>query len=289
MTREFLTVDVPGGRLAAERWPGSRPDLVLLHSGVTDRRSWYETADRLSPGYSLVAYDRRGFGQTVASSETFDHVRDLRTLLDALDLDRVWLVASSAGGRVAVDAALTYPERVAGLVLLAPAISGAPDIESLDPQTERLDTAIDQATAAGDLAEVNRLEAWLWLDGPAAPEGRVSGAVRELFGEMNGIALKSEAESAAEDSDVSAWSRLAEITVPVTVAWGELDVPVLNERYRQIIERLPNATGRELPGVAHLPYLEDPDLVAGLVRTALRAAPTTPRSTGRRPASWPAT
>jgi pimeloyl-ACP methyl ester carboxylesterase len=270
MTREFLNVDVPGGRLAAESWTGAQPTLVLLHSGVNDRRSWYETADRLSPGYALVAYDRRGFGQSVASSDRFSHLEDLRTLLDVLDLDRVWLVASSAGGRVALDTALTRPERVAGLVLLAPAISGAPDIESLDADTERLDTAIDRATATGDLAEANRLEAWLWLDGPAGPEGRISGPVRDLFLEMNAIALKSEAESAAEETDVSAWSRLAEITVPVTVAWGELDVPVLNARCEAIVERLPNATGRQLPGVAHLPQLEDPELVAGLIRAAVQ-------------------
>ena len=270
MTREFLQVNVPGGRLAAERWPGAPPALVLLHSGVTDRRSWYETADRLSPGYSLVAYDRRGFGQSLASPETFSHVEDLRTLLDGLDLDQVWLVGSSVGGRVALDATLSYPERVAGLVLLAPAISGAPNIGSADPETDRLDAAIDAAIEAGDLDEANRLEAWLWLDGPDGPEGRVSGPVRELFGEMNAIALKSEAESTAEESEVSAWSRLTEITVPVTVAWGELDVPALNERCRRIVDRLPNATGRELPGVAHLPYLEDPDLVADLVRAALQ-------------------
>ena len=270
MAREFLQVDVPGGRLAAERWAGSPPTLVLLHSGVTDRRSWYETADRLSPGYSLVAYDRRGFGQSVASSDAFSHHRDLQALLDAFDLDQVWLVASSAGGRVALDAALTYPERVAGLVLLSPAISGAPPMESIDPQTERLDGAIDAAIEAGDLAEANRLEAWLWLDGPAGPEGRISGPVRDLFLEMNAIALEAEGGAAAEETEHSAWSRLAEITVPVTVAWGELDVPVLNERCQRIVERLPNGTGRELPRVAHLPYLEDPDLVADLVRAALQ-------------------
>lgn len=274
MTREFSNIDVPGGRLAAERWPGSRPDLVLLHSGVTDRRSWYETAGRLSPGYAQVAYDRRGFGQSIASPEAFRHVEDLRTVLDALELDQVWLVASSAGGRVALDATLTYPERVAGLVLLAPAVSGAPPIESSDPRTERIDEAYEQAMAAGDLTEVNRLEAWLWLDGPAGPEGRISGPVRELFLEMNAIALKSEAESAdgAGNSDIDAWSRLAEITVPVTVAWGELDIPVLNARCRQIVERLPNATGQELPQVAHLPYLEDPDLTAEVIRRAVASA-----------------
>ena len=271
MTREFLNIDVPGGRLAAECWTGSQPDLVLLHAGVTDRRSWYETANRLSPGYALVAYDRRGFGQSVASPEAFSHVRDLESLLDALDLDHVWLVGSSAGGRVALDATLTFPERVAGLVLLAPAISGSPDLESLDPETARLDVLVEAAMEAGHLDEANRLEAWLWLDGPAGPESRVSGAVRELFLEMNAIALESEAESAEDssNSDMDAWSRLPEITVPVTVAWGERDVPVLNERCRQVIDRLPNATGRKLPQVAHLPYLEDPDLTAEVIRHAV--------------------
>jgi len=143
MTREFLHVDVPGGRLAGETWAGARPTLVLLHSGVTDRRSWYETADRLSPGYSLVAYDRRGFGQSVASSEVFSHVKDLSTLLDALDLDQVWLVASSAGGRVALDATLTHPERVAGLVLLG------------HPAADRFAAAVT-ALAAGRTTELSR-------------------------------------------------------------------------------------------------------------------------------------
>ena len=40
---------------------------------------------------------------------------------------------------------------------------------------------MEAADTAGDLDEVNRLEAWLWLDGPAGPEGRVSGPVREAL------------------------------------------------------------------------------------------------------------
>jgi pimeloyl-ACP methyl ester carboxylesterase len=273
MTRDFLSVDVPGGRLAAERWPGARPDLVLLHAGVADRRSWYETADRLSPGYSLVAYDRRGFGQSPAGSGPFTHVGDLYAVLDAIGADPVWLVASSAGGRVALDATLTYPDRVAGLVLLAPAVSGAPVLEDVDPVTAELDAAIDAADAAGDLDEVNRLEARLWLDGPAGPEGRVSGPVRDLLLEMNATALRAEAEApGAGDSDISAWDRLAEITVPITVAWSELDIPAWNDRCRRLVERLPRANGRELPQVAHLPFLENPELVAEVIRSTVVGA-----------------
>ena len=272
MDPEALSVDVPGGRLAAERWPGPGPTIVLLHSGVNDRRAWTETAQRLVDAYAVVAYDRRGFGKSPSEAGPFTHVDDLRAVLDAVEVERAWLVGSSAGGRVALDAALAFPERQAGLVLLAPAVSGAPGIEA-DPESERLDTLIEAAVESGDLDEANRLEARLWLDGPAGPEGRVGGPVRELFSAMNAVALRSEAESAAGtgNSDVDAWSRLAEIRMPVTVAWGELDVDVLNQRAQELVGRLPSATGRELPHVAHLPYLEDPDLIADLIR---RAVPT---------------
>ena len=53
-----------------------------------------------------------------------------------------------------------------------------------------LDTMIESAENAGDVDEVNRLEAWMWLDGPTADEGRVVGAARDLFLEMNGKALR---------------------------------------------------------------------------------------------------
>lgn len=271
VTPETVSIDVPGGRLAGERWAGPGPTLVLLHSGVNDRRAWTETARRLADAFTIIAYDRRGFGESPASPDPFTHVEDLHAVLDATGVERAWLVGSSAGGRVVLDAVLAYPERVAGLVLLAPAISGAPGGLEADPETERLDGLIDAAIDAGDLGEANRLEAWLWLDGPAGPEGRISGPVRELFRDMNAIALRSDAESTAGtgDSDIDAWSRLAEIRMPVTLAWGELDIEVLNQRCAEIVERLPSASGRELPHVAHLPYLEDPDLVADLIRSAV--------------------
>jgi pimeloyl-ACP methyl ester carboxylesterase len=71
---------------------------------------------------------------------------------------------------VALDFALSHADRVAGMVLLAPAVSGAIGPEQADPDTERLSDLVDAADAAGDPAEVNRPEAWPWLHGPAGPE-----------------------------------------------------------------------------------------------------------------------
>jgi pimeloyl-ACP methyl ester carboxylesterase len=225
----------------------------------------------LAPEMTVAAYDRRAFGESPPSAKPFRHVDDLLTVLDQVADGPAWLVGASAGGGLALDTVLTAPDRVAGLVLLGSAVSGAPEPE-LDPATERLGALIDEAMAAGDLEEANRLETHVWLDGPAGPEDRVTGAARSLALDMNAIILRNGVPEDAGDSGVDAWSRLEEVRVPVTVACGDLDVPFLISRSREVAGRIPGARHEVLPGMAHQPYLEQPETVARLVRRALAHA-----------------
>jgi pimeloyl-ACP methyl ester carboxylesterase len=115
-----------------------------------------------------------------------------------------------------VDLALACPARVAGLALIGAAVRGAPYPEVTEGPTAELDGLIEAADAAGDDDEVERLEAWLWLDGPSAEEGRVGGSARELFLDMSGRAHR--AEDPGDQAEMSpAWNRLREITVPTLV------------------------------------------------------------------------
>ncbi len=273
MTRVSRSIDVDGARLAADLWPAddqsSGAPVVLLHAGICDRRSWYTTAERLAGLGPVLAYDRRGFGETGPSAQPFRHGHDLLSVLAQSFDEPAWLVGSSMGGGVALDAALAAPDRVAGLVLLAPAVTGAPDDGDLDADTQLISDLLDAADAAGDSGEVNRLEAWLWLDGPAGPEGRVGGPARDLTLAMNAIVLGHAVAEDAGSSEAEAWPQLGAVKVPTTVAWGELDLPFIRRRCRSLAELLPQARARVLPGTAHLPYLEQPELVAGVIRDAV--------------------
>jgi pimeloyl-ACP methyl ester carboxylesterase len=196
----------------------------------------------------------RGFGETTYDREDgWSPVGDAVALLEAAGLRKPIVVASSMGGQGAVDLALAHPERVGGLVLIGSAIRGAPYPESEDEP--ELYAWLEAAEAAGDLDEVNRLEAWLWLDGPSAPEGRVGGAARELFLEMNGRALRAP-ERGEEAEPPAAWPRLREISVPTLVMVGRLDERGLQEVDEQAARAIPGARFRPLDGVAHLPHLE---------------------------------
>lgn len=266
---EPICVDRSGIRLVGERRAAPGPTVVLLHAGVSDRRSWRQLVDELPEDLDVVSYDRRGFGETPPSHAAFSHVDDLIAVLDQCAGGPAWLVGSSMGGGVALDAALAAPERVAGLVLIAPAVGGSP-VPDVDADTARLDRLIGEATEARNLDELNRLETWLWLDGPAQTEGRVAEPARRLFRTMNNIVLNNAVPEQAGDSGLDAWDRLGEVRCPATVACGTLDVPFLLDRSRLLAERLPHGNFRAMQGAAHLPQLECPAALAHLVVDALR-------------------
>jgi pimeloyl-ACP methyl ester carboxylesterase len=268
---ERYVIERDGGSLVGERWPGDGQLVVLLHEGVSDRRGWRQVAELLAPEHAVVAYDRRGYGESPLSAVPFRHLDDLLAVVDREQAESAWLVGASAGGGLALDAALAAPDRVAGLVVIGTAVSGAPE-PVLDPATAVFDKLLDAAIAAGDHAETNRLETWLWLDGPSAAQGRVGGPARELALDMNAIIIANQPAEADDPAGAGAWHRLDEIRLPVTVACGDLDVPFILERCRYLADRLPDSRYRELSGLAHQPYLEDPRQIADLIRSAQLAA-----------------
>ncbi|MEO1400659.1 MAG: alpha/beta fold hydrolase [Cyanobacteria bacterium J06635_1] len=110
--------------------------MLLLHAGVADRHMWRHQIADLSDQYHTIAYDRRGFGETIAPDEAFSHVEDLREVLEHLGISAVALIGCSQGERIAIDFALTYPQRVTALGLIAPAVSGAPAPEDFPTEIQ---------------------------------------------------------------------------------------------------------------------------------------------------------
>lgn len=264
---ETFTVAVPGASLAVESQGKGRP-IVFLHAGVADRRMWQAEMDAFAVTHRVVAYDRRGFGKTSASGQVHSHVDDLKAVLDRLGKEPVVLIGCSQGGRISIDFALTYPERVAGLVLVAPAVSGAPSPASYPPSIAARIEEIEQAEEEEDLDRINALEAWLWLDGPTSREGRVDGAARDLFLDMNEIALTHD-EIGDERTSPPAMPRLAQLTMPTLVIWGDLDFEHIQRRSAEIAATAPKGEAFLIPDTAHFPNLEQPKMFGDRLRQFL--------------------
>lgn len=230
-------------------------DVLLLHAGVNDKRSWSHVVDRLSARHRCVAFDRRGYGETTYEPEDgWSDVGDAIEVLDAMGIDRAVVVACSMGGATALDLALLQPDRVAALLLIGTAVRGAPYPTVTEEPDATLERETGAAEEAGDLDEINRLETWTWLDGPKA-EGRVQGAARELFLEMNEHALR-QPDPGERAEGPQTWERLGEIAVPVLILVGTLDVQDIREVDAMLPGLLPDARIGWLDGVAHVPHLE---------------------------------
>jgi len=225
---------------------------------------WRAQIDAVGARHKAIAYDRRGFGETRAEPEEFSSVADLMAVIDALgDGAPAILVAGSQGGAVALDAALLHPAAVRALVLIAPNVSGSPEA-TYPPEVKALMAQQKHAQDAGDLDRLNAIKARLLLDGPLAPEGRVPGAPRRLFLDMNDIVLRS--PPVGSNRDVApAYPRLDEISAPALVLWGDLEFPHIQSRSRHIATVMPHGSGHELSGTAHLPSLDRPAEIAALV------------------------
>jgi pimeloyl-ACP methyl ester carboxylesterase len=244
-------------RLAYEsRGVAGGADVLLIHAGVNDRRSWRHVVDRLASRHRCVTFDMRGFGETTFEREDgWSPVTDAVAVLDAAGLGRPVVVACSMGGQTAIDLTLAHPDRVAGLVLIGTAIRGAPYPELAEGPTADLNARLEAADSAGDIDEVARLDAWMWLDGPSAAEGRVGGMARQLFLDMNGRALR--AADPGQEAELSpAWPRLDEIAVPTLVMIGRLDAEDIQAIDEPAARLIPGARLRFLDGVAHVPHLE---------------------------------
>lgn len=243
--------------------------VVFLHAGVADKRMWLSQMEAVAAeGWHAIAYDRRGFGETIAEDEAFNGVDDLEAVLDALDIHAAVFVGCSLGGGLAIDFALRDPGRVIGLVLIGTSVTGAP--WTATQAEEMIEAAEEDAYERGDLDMLNRVQAHEWLDGPRAPSGRVSGPARELFLDMNGIALR-KPELTLEERSPAAWPRVAEIGAPTLLMVGDEDFTALIDRHDHLSEEMPNAFAAVLEGVAHIPSIERPDLVNTLLLQFLDA------------------
>jgi 3-oxoadipate enol-lactonase len=239
----------------------TRPTLVLLHEMGGSIETWDRVFALLAPQHRLLAYDWRGAGHSEKVSTPValeDHVGDLAALLDALHFRTpVVLAACAVGCAIAVAFAARWPERVAGLVLLSPAL-GVPEgdrearaaiVEAFErdgmrPHAEAsLRGGYPERFRSGQEARFAEFRArWLAND----PAG-FAATYRMLIGlEMAPL--------------------LNAVACPAIVVGGEFD-PVRTPAYASDVARsIPRAEFVAVPGGHHMPH-QIPALVSDLIET----------------------
>ena len=242
---------------------GDGPAVLLLHSGVCDRRMWEPLLPALTGAHRVVRPDLRGFGDSPLPGEAYADADDLAELLDSLGIAEAAVVGSSYGGRVAMELATRHPDRVSSLVLLCPAYRGVDP----DDELQAFGAEEDRLIEAGDLEGAVQLNVRTFL-GPDADEAtadRVAQMQRRSF----------EVQLAADALDPGPQPERVEVdpsrlAAPTLVVSGALDLAHFREVAGVLAAQVPGAEHVELPWAGHLPSLERPDAVADLLLGTLR-------------------
>ncbi|MET8409315.1 alpha/beta fold hydrolase [Streptomyces sp. NPDC005195] len=255
----MLTLDDDLGHLSYVV-TGDGPPVVLVHAGIADHRMWDAVVPALAERHTVVRYDLRGFGQSAPPTGPFSEADDLRRLLDHLGHDRVRLVGASWGGRVAVDFALTHPDRVHSLALFAapwPGYDWSADMIAYD---EAETAALD----ADDLDAAVRINLDMWLRGPArAWEDVAPGLADGLRGPLRTSLVNQDV--VGKFSQGTATGDLASVSVPTLVGIGKLDVADFQDIGRRYASEIPGATLVEFATAAHLIALDTPTELTALL------------------------
>ena len=266
--RDERTIPVPGGRLhgVAE---GDGPPIVLLHAAVVDSRVWEPFVPLLTDaGYRAIRYDARGFGQSVTEDVEFSRVDDLLAVLDTFGVERAAVVGNSQGGQIALDLAVSRPDRVAALVQLASGIGGL-DVP-MSPHDEAVEQRYEEIDAAGDIQALTDFELALWGAGVDQPVERLPAGLRGFLRPMIEAANQGRPRGRQVPLDPPAAERLDRLTMPVLFVHGGLDFSYVELFGRHLEANVPNARMVVMPGVAHLLAAEAPDETARLVLDLVR-------------------
>lgn len=120
------TIEAQGCRLAYDV-RGSGPAVLLVQGVGVQGDGWRPQTDALAERLACVTFDNRGMGRSQpagAAITVAQMAEDARAVLDAAGVAAAHVVGHSLGGLVAVQLALTTPERVRSLALLCTFASG---------------------------------------------------------------------------------------------------------------------------------------------------------------------
>lgn len=241
--------------------------MVLLHSTVGDRRMWDPQWPVLvEAGCRVVRCDFRGYGDTPVPQGPHNDADDVIDLLEDLGIGPVAVVGASYGGKVALEIAARWPQRVTALALVCAGMPGHEPTDALRGFWQREEELFD----AGDIAGAVELNVATWL-GPEASEAtreRVRTMQRHAF-EVE-LAAAEEVAAAEEHEATEVDVDLGAITATSLIVSGAMDLPDFRLIAARLAALLPAAHVVQLPWAGHLPTLERPEELSAMLTAFLR-------------------
>jgi 3-oxoadipate enol-lactonase len=232
--------------------------VVVLGSSLgTNGGMWQPQMEALTARFRVLRYDHRGHGGSPVPPGPYSLAElggDLLTLLDILELERIWLGGLSLGGMVAMWVAANAPQRVESLALLCTSAQLGP------PSMWRERIAAVRSGGVSSIADAV-LSRWFTPEFAARHAGVVAWARRMLVTTPD----EGYAGCCAAVETMDLLPQLSSISAPALVIAGERDPATPPAHLEKIAAGIAGSRLEVLPDAAHLANVERPEAVCRLL------------------------
>jgi pimeloyl-ACP methyl ester carboxylesterase len=251
---------LPGAKLFYRDTGGTGIPVVLFHAATGSSQVWeYQIPAFTAAGFRVIAFDRRGWGRTEledAGPQVRTAAGDLLALVNSLGVERLHLVGTAAGGFVALDFALSFPDRVRALVV-ANSIGGVEDPDFLELGKKMRPDPFD-----GLPPDVREL-------GPEYRAAQPEGTKRWL--ELEKISRPAGPRAPAQPlRNHITFALLEKLMVPTMLITGGADLYAPPAVMRLFAARIKGAESLVVPQAGHSAYWEQPEMFNRAVLDFLR-------------------
>jgi 3-oxoadipate enol-lactonase len=261
ITTDRSRVQEPVGLRVVQDGPPEAPVLVLGPSLGTDLGLFDAQVRELADSYRVIRYDLRGHGGSPVVPGPYsvaDLADDVRSLLDELGIERFAYAGVSLGGAIGLQLAVTVPDRVTRLVVMASA-ARFPDPPSWKARADRV------RAEGTEFLVPSRIGAWVT---PAFAASHPEETER-LLGMLRSTPREGYAACCETIESFDVRDRLAEITAPALVIAGADDPATTPDTVRQVADGIRDARFVVVPQASHLLNAEQPDAVTAEIRRFL--------------------
>jgi pimeloyl-ACP methyl ester carboxylesterase/predicted lipid carrier protein YhbT len=261
-----------------EAGPADAPPVILLHGLGGTNASMLPLMPDLARDHRVIAPDFPGFGASAAprwryrAGELAAWLRAFQTEVDAAPAT---IIGNSLGGRVAIEAGLSFPDLVSRLVLICPSPAfrrmrqAVPIVRLLMPGAVLAPVPWPHRGVMIGIRSIFADPSQLpdaWLASAADEHLRVMrryGHRRAFYSAMREIYL----DSAYGENGF--WDRLPRLAAPALFIWGDRDWLVPASLEQHVMRALPQARSVVLADCGHVPQFEHPALTSELIRDFL--------------------
>ncbi|MEO8319044.1 MAG: alpha/beta hydrolase [Bradyrhizobium sp.] len=256
-----------GGVFVQEKGPVDGTPVVLFHGTAAWSELWRHTSDAVAAaGFHVIALDLPpfGFSDRPGSYTRADQAARIHDVLDTLKAAPAIIVGHSFGAGAATELAMRYPERARALVLVDAALglTAAPSDAPWVIQPKWIREILVSLTITNPVATKTLLEMLIAEKQRALPE--FVAILQRPITQRDSTSDIADwlyyflgADRDAISADRGAYARLKP---PVAILWGDKDTVTPVEQALDLRTLLPPQTSLNLlPGLGHIPQIEDPD------------------------------